>query len=91
MGGALVFSTVFMYILIMVPGPAQAEFARDDLMLVQGKAYFFIEDHIGRPVMLLEHDDTDSDGDGVGDACDVCPEDPDDDIEIGRASCRERV
>jgi len=49
----------------MKPEVARAD--RSNTQLNNTKAYFLYEDHIGRPVLLSEYADYDTDGDTYGD------------------------
>jgi hypothetical protein len=58
-GSGLAFFVVILYGIFMTPKTAKAD--RPDTQLQSGKVYFLYEDHIGKPVLMSEYEDYDSD------------------------------
>jgi len=59
-GILVAFCIVMLYGIVMTPETASA--SRPDLNLDSLRVYFLYEDHIGRPVLMSEYEDYDSDG-----------------------------
>ena len=59
-GSGIAFIAIIVYGIFMHPEVARAD--RSDTQLTSEKVYFLYEDHIGRPVLMSEYDDYDSDG-----------------------------
>jgi len=64
-GAGIAFFVIIVYGVIMHPSVARAD--RSNTQLNNSRAYFLYEDHIGRPVLVSEYEDYDTDGDTYGD------------------------